>query len=57
MLEDSSKEIFESDVKKIVATLVEILVHVVQNTHIYYFCDEYFCSGRGAQSGSTPQPV
>ena len=34
---DSTRTLFQSDKKKILATIMEIMVHVVMNTHIYFF--------------------
>ena len=39
---DSSKSVFLSEKKKILATLLEILVNVIMNTHIYFFGGKLF---------------
>ena len=39
---DSRKEIFENEKRRIIATVVEILVNVVMSTHIYTFCGRFY---------------
>ena len=39
---DSKREIFESDKKRIIALLVEVLTNLVMSTHVYTFGGKYF---------------
>ena len=45
---DTKREIFESDRKKIMALLVEILVNLVMSTHVYTFGGSSICREREA---------
>ena len=42
MWKDSDREVFSSDLKKIVAAVVEVAIHLVMATHIYEFCGHFF---------------
>ena len=48
---DSRREIFQSDRKKIVATMVEILTNVIMSTHVYSFCGHFFVQRNGGPIG------
>ena len=39
---DYKREIFESDKKRIIALLVEVLTNLVMSTHVYTFGGKYF---------------
>ena len=48
---DSKREIFQSDRKKIVATMVEILTNVSMSTHVYSFCGHFYVQRNGGPIG------
>ena len=48
---DSTKSIFESEKKRILAYFVEILVNVIMGTHVYEFCGKYFLQVDGGPIG------
>ena len=48
---DTKRTLFESDERKIVAAVVEVLVNVVQSTHVYKFCGRYFIQLDGGLTG------
>ena len=45
------KELFESDKKRIVAAVVEILVNLVMASHVYTFGDKWFIQVDGGPIG------
>ena len=48
---DTKQEIFESDIKKIVACVMEISINVVMSTHLYTFCGKVFLQSDGGPIG------
>ena len=48
MWRDSENEVFAIDLRKIVAAVLEVAVHIVMSTHIYEFCGRYFIQRDGA---------
>ena len=49
--EDSKRDMFETDERRIVAAVVEVAVNVVQATHVYKFCGHYFIQLEGGAIG------
>ena len=48
---DTKQEIFESDIKKIVACVMEISINGVMSTHLYTFCGKVFLQSDGGPIG------
>ena len=48
---DSTREIREFEKRRIVATLLEVLVSIIMSTHIYWFCGHYFLQRNGGPIG------
>ena len=51
MWKDSTCEVFPSDLKKIVAAVIEVAVHIVMSTHIYEFCGHFYLQSDGGPIG------
>ena len=48
---DSPNEAFSNEIRKIVATVVEILVNTVMSTHVYTFMGRHFLQTDGGPIG------
>ena len=48
---DTKKAIFNTEKKKILATVIEIAVNIVMSTHIYVSCGKYFIQVNGGPIG------
>ena len=51
MWRDSNREVFETDMKRIAATVVEVAIHIVMGTHVYSFCGHHFLQRDGGPIG------
>ena len=49
--EDSEKEIFEHEERKIIAYMMEAMIDVVMSTHVYKFGNKYFLQHQGGPIG------